>query len=217
MNNPDSRSTSITHRRLRELLPWFVNETLSDTERQRVARHLHDCEVCRGDVEILAAAKRAVVAGGVEPIVPPADPDALLSGAARGSPETRRRGLPAPAMAAAAIAAVAIIVFALSADRISTAPDNRQFETATSAEAATEAGYMLRVEFSDAVPDAVRDATIATIEDVGGWSVDESRAYVVRLEIAEATLATLEGIESEVAALPGVESASFVAIQIPVR
>ena len=41
------------HRNADALLPWFVNETLSDDERASVDRHLRDCARCRREVEAL--------------------------------------------------------------------------------------------------------------------------------------------------------------------
>ena len=41
------------HRIADALLPWFVNETLSDDERASVDRHLCECARCRREVEFL--------------------------------------------------------------------------------------------------------------------------------------------------------------------
>lgn len=37
--------------RTRELLPWWLNETLEPAERQAVATHLAACDACRGELE----------------------------------------------------------------------------------------------------------------------------------------------------------------------
>jgi anti-sigma factor RsiW len=46
------------HRRVAELLPWYVSGTLHPAERGEVEHHLEHCGVCRGDVE----SERAVAA-----------------------------------------------------------------------------------------------------------------------------------------------------------
>lgn len=36
-----------------ELLPWYVNGTLSDSEKTEVERHIGQCEQCRAEIEML--------------------------------------------------------------------------------------------------------------------------------------------------------------------
>ncbi len=38
-----------------ELLPWYVNATLSASEQQQIESHLQQCGRCRGEVELLRA------------------------------------------------------------------------------------------------------------------------------------------------------------------
>jgi len=42
-----------------ELLPWYVNGTLSDMEQQQVEAHLQECGRCRGEVELLRTMRAA--------------------------------------------------------------------------------------------------------------------------------------------------------------
>jgi hypothetical protein len=46
----DERRAQKEHQAIAELIPWFVNGTLGELERQRVAAHLRTCAVCRDDV-----------------------------------------------------------------------------------------------------------------------------------------------------------------------
>jgi len=41
-----------THQRIWELIPWYVNGTLSGPDRERVEDHLPECRRCRDEVEI---------------------------------------------------------------------------------------------------------------------------------------------------------------------
>jgi anti-sigma factor RsiW len=48
-------NTAAEHQEIGELLPWFVNGRLSETDRQRVDAHLRVCEACTDE---LAAQQR---------------------------------------------------------------------------------------------------------------------------------------------------------------
>ncbi len=48
-------------RELKELLPWYVNETLTGNERARVEAHLVGCEGCRKELKELQGLKQLVV------------------------------------------------------------------------------------------------------------------------------------------------------------
>lgn len=47
-------------RKLKELLPWYANNTLSDPERQRLAAHLKMCAACRHELSELRTLKAMV-------------------------------------------------------------------------------------------------------------------------------------------------------------
>lgn len=44
------RSRDLAHRQCWELLPWFVNGTLNESQVRQVEAHLADCEDCRGEM-----------------------------------------------------------------------------------------------------------------------------------------------------------------------
>ncbi len=46
----DEHRTRKEHQAISELIPWFVNGTLGELERQRVDAHLRTCAVCRDDL-----------------------------------------------------------------------------------------------------------------------------------------------------------------------
>lgn len=50
MNKAPPRRARLIHRSVQQLLPWFANHTLSDSERRLVERHLEDCRRCRDDL-----------------------------------------------------------------------------------------------------------------------------------------------------------------------
>ena len=58
------------HEAIELLLPWYVNETLSDAEHERVGRHVSDCVQCQEDVAFLRSMQASVVKHSATPIVP---------------------------------------------------------------------------------------------------------------------------------------------------
>ena len=62
----------MTHREIIELLPWYVNNTLAESERTRIAGHLDDCAACAQEVQTLRAMESHLISldseiGGLAP------------------------------------------------------------------------------------------------------------------------------------------------------
>jgi hypothetical protein len=53
------------HSEVLELLPWYVNATLDEQERQTVEAHVAGCSECAAELESLVAMRRMVVSAGV--------------------------------------------------------------------------------------------------------------------------------------------------------
>ncbi len=45
--------TSSTHQEIQHLLPWYVNQTLTNVEREAMDAHLSQCSVCQAELETL--------------------------------------------------------------------------------------------------------------------------------------------------------------------
>ncbi len=62
MNRHTSRS-AVQHQQILLLLPWYLNQTLEQDERQRVERHLNNCMLCNRELvalrELAAAVKHS--------------------------------------------------------------------------------------------------------------------------------------------------------------
>ena len=54
------------HEELYRLIPWFVNETLSDAESRRVQEHLETCLICRGELNTQRKLAASVLFDDVE-------------------------------------------------------------------------------------------------------------------------------------------------------
>jgi len=118
---------SAEHQEVCALIPWYVNDTLADSERQKVDAHVGGCAVCRDDLAVhkrileginaqpaldympVASLKRLQVrldvaqAQGALPPIPPLEPS--------------RSDAPWPGWMAASIAAMAVAIGLLAADR----------------------------------------------------------------------------------------------------
>jgi hypothetical protein len=156
------------HRRLRELLPWFVAGALDEAERERFARHLEACTGCRAAVAEEVTLREAVRAAATPGLAPhPASFQRVLGAieaAESRGPVARVRRLLTPrrlrvaALVIAQNAALVLIVLALarsprSADPPTEAP---RFET----RAVEQAG----------APDRLR---LVFREDVAMWEIVE--------------------------------------------
>jgi anti-sigma factor RsiW len=119
---------SAEHHEVSALLPWYVNETLEEADRQRVAAHLGNCTICRED---LAAQQRICEAIEAQPAIdymPVASLKRLQarldaqaeSAAAPAPPQEQERAtnrMPWRGWMAASIAAMAVAVALFAADR----------------------------------------------------------------------------------------------------
>jgi Putative zinc-finger len=118
---------SAEHQEVSALIPWYVNDTLTDPERQRVDEHIGNCSVCRDD---LAVHKRILEGINAQPALdymPVASLKRLqarldVAQAQAASPpaaplEPSRSGAPWRGWMAASIAAMAVAIGLLAADR----------------------------------------------------------------------------------------------------
>jgi len=128
MNRIDN--TAAEHQEIGQLLPWFVNGRLSETDCQRVDAHLRVCEACTeelaaqqriyGVMSVDAGVERMPVAGlnrlrtrieSLDEAAPaPAAPDETARRQApAGSSSRQRRGAIAASIAATAVGALALL------------------------------------------------------------------------------------------------------------
>lgn len=205
---------TIDHEELAALLPWYVNETLDESERTRVQRHVEQCHVCRENVDLLSEVQRAVRSGSPAPLVPRPNTERLLSALDASDRPAVRRTLPWIA-AAATVAAVAMAVAWQLAPRPADPP--AMFETLTSAGADRSINYVLEIRF---MPDSSADRHGAFFESIGASQLAapvSSHVYRVALGLGTVSLAELEQYADEIESRPEVASARFVAVQLPVE
>src|SRR5262245_23828435 len=62
MRDQSNETEAGRHQNVWELLPWYVNGTLTDPERSVVTYHVSSCQICQGEVvrcQSIAAAVRS--------------------------------------------------------------------------------------------------------------------------------------------------------------
>jgi anti-sigma factor RsiW len=128
MSNNRRSENSAEHQGVSALIPWYVNDTLADAERQRVDAHVGGCAVCRDD---LALHKRLFDGIDAQPALDympvaslkrlQARLDVAQTEAASPPPmpplEPGRSDAPWTGWMAASIAAMAVAIGLLAADR----------------------------------------------------------------------------------------------------
>jgi hypothetical protein len=115
------------HQEVSALIPWYVNSTLSDSERLKVDAHMVDCAACRADVLVEQQIFEAIKGAPTVEYMPAASLkrlqarlDVLQSAApaADAAPDVRiRSGWPKRTVMAASVAVVTITLSLLLADR----------------------------------------------------------------------------------------------------
>ena len=162
MNNPNPPTAD--HRDIWELLPWHVNERLSEPDRRRVEAHLQVCSVCRDECVVQRQIYQVIVADAAVEQIPTAGLNKLrqrierteVADAAHSPPQRSRpaawRRRPRAAAIAASLAALTAAVsipaaLHLQAQRHGEAP---AYYTVTSA-AAPRAGAVIRAVFAPTV------------------------------------------------------------------
>jgi hypothetical protein len=161
MSSNRRTENSAEHREVSALLPWYVNETLEERDRQRVAAHVGICAPCREDLAVQRRIREAIAAEPTLDYVPVASLkrlqarlDAVQSGSAATLAPPQQ---PASYRAwrwrgwiAASIAAMAVAVALLAADRwvqVEASRTQPNYRTVTSP-APRPQGEVIRAVFS---------------------------------------------------------------------
>jgi hypothetical protein len=148
------------HRDITELMPWYLNGTLSEPDRQSVESHLNECERCRDEFAQERRIHHAVSAGAAVEYMPAASLKRLLTQIDQldddriDAPATPRRAPFRGWHAAAASVAVLAMGAALVQFRgwIPSAPENtsRSYHTVTDARPKPP-GEVIRAVFSPTI------------------------------------------------------------------
>jgi len=198
------------------LLPWLVNETLSETELAAVEFHVATCEECRADVRALQQLQAGIRNDALTPIVPKADPARLLDGLdGENAIGLRQAGNGRWLVPLAIAASVVIVVAAVLSIGLKPA-EPRIYETATSGVPAGSMDYVLSVSFAPQASEQQRQSVFEALKATDiSHDVGDSYKATIRLQVA--SMEQLQTYTDQVRSMAGVESADVVAIQLPMR
>jgi hypothetical protein len=177
------------HETVIELLPWFVNGTLTEDERRAVEHHLRDCLPCRAtlkDERRLADAMQLEMTADKEA---ERNFQRLLDALDRGEPPRRTASRRAAAFPRTAAAAAALLLVAIGAvswliiDRGRAPPEPGEY--ATAADSLSQSGRRVDIVFADGVTEAqIRDL----LTTIGGTIVSGPSGvgrYTIRVDDRE--------------------------------
>jgi anti-sigma factor RsiW len=181
-----------THEEALELLPWYINGTLSDTEHSAVERHVRTCLTCR---IALQEQNRIAALLKQQPTVPlSADGgfEALLARIDKAQrPELGLFGMRAPRLARLATATALAASIALAAWLVILGTDSSREATFVTASQSATGNVEIDVVFAPEVPEADKHALI---REVGGVMSGPSAVGRYRVRVAEENHADADAI-----------------------
>lgn len=205
--------------RLRQDIPWYLNDTLTEAETTRVREHIESCADCRADLELHSSMRSTVLGREVTPILPQtraADITGIgKTGRSRHRANSRTWSRLSAVAAGVAIIGVALLVGLYSIDF--TEERGQVFQTATSTGSPKGIDYILQVRFEDTVSEPQRAKIAAQLDGMVKWTVNDSGVYEIHVQLPTPSLEALKDYEQRTDALPGVQSAEFTALQLPMR
>ncbi|MDA0679668.1 MAG: anti-sigma factor [Proteobacteria bacterium] len=211
-------TTSTQHEQVSLLLPWFVNNTLDDMEREIVQNHIDECSECEKDVALYSSLRSAVTRSSPTPILPNANLTRLLDSidGAKVFPSTRR--IPRFRITLVASLTATLVVTALTLIyQARTQPVPTRFQTATSAVPVAAMDYVLNVHFAAGTEAADRDKVWREIDARSITPGDAEGLYQVTVKLRVSTLEELEQYTRDVQSLTSVQSIEVVAMQLPLK
>lgn len=211
MNRPQDITA---HDAIDEMLPWYVNDTLDDRERQQVDEHLLVCSGCRKNVEFLQTVQDVARHESPAPIVPAADVEKLLAAATQPAapekPGIRRIYL---AVAASVIAVVAAGMWLLGSN--ASVGQAQRFETVISPASGETVQYIVDLTFADGTAAEAQRTILATM--TYRPSQEMADGNTIRLHVEARSLSELQQQVDDLRALPEVSAADVVAVHLPVE
>lgn len=204
------RPATAGHDEIALMLPWYVNGTLGDGERDAVAAHVDVCADCREALADCEAMHAAVAADGATPIPPAVSAGDLLDGVERRARRVRNGWRMAAAIAALAIAAAMLVAIPLPLS-------NSTFQTVTESASATTVDYVFEVRLADGLTGQQRADALAGIGGRDAALLNGDSVYRVTIAMPPRSLAELEAMAAEFARREGVIEARLVALQVPAQ
>ncbi|MEX2496809.1 MAG: zf-HC2 domain-containing protein [Woeseia sp.] len=204
------------HELVDELLPWFVNNTLSAAERDQVRQHLDGCTACQESVSLLSAVQSAVRHEPATPIVPPPRVEKLMA-AIDGKGRKKWRLQPLAVLGiAASVAGALVIVTLLMPEPEQPLTGPARYETTTSPLQAASMDYVLDLHFTDDSTAAARERVLRNL-DARDVNKGVGASYRVTVNVPAASLEELERYTGALESMSEIESVGVVAVQLPMK
>lgn len=177
-------SRTDAHAEVAQLLPWFVNGTLSVDEHARVERHVRECLSCYSTLQQERRLRELVSSQSTASMSAELGFDRLMSqieGTGRGRGPRRARAARWPAAVAAGLVALAagtLVWLGVAGPGAGSGP----YATATRSEA--QAGPLLDVVFAESLPAAEARELLADIDATVVEGPTDVGRYTVRVDAA---------------------------------
>lgn len=213
MSRQLKQKTSI-HDDIEQLLPWFVNDTLDEDERQLVTTHVSTCVECRASVELLRRMQAIAQDESPAPMVPTPRSDTLIAAISAKQISKPFDGWWGLALAAslAAVLLVSIMYF----QPPETETPNR-FETATSEGTTATMSYEFAVQFEPGTTAAERQQVFDAVAEAEVGVQIEPGIYRVTVRLPIFSLDELEKFSEDLESQANVRSVNVLALKLPVR
>lgn len=201
----------------RENIPWYLNGTLSDKDREALVAHIESCDVCRDDIHVHATLRESALDRDVEPLLPQVSPSDILDRDSSEPVSPHRRVSRKWLAIAAGVSALGVALLMSFYAGQGVIRTDRQFETATSAGAGADIDYVLQVRFASSVAPGDRNRVAAELPGAVKWNVNDTGVFEIHVQLATPSLAALEEYENRAESMAGIESAEFTALQLPMK
>ena len=199
------------------LLPWFVNNTLDDAERDRVRCHLDSCDACLGSVSLLSTVQDGVRHATATPMVPPPRTGRLLETIdSLDRKRGRLRTMAVTAFAASLAAALAVVTLLLP-HREQAVTNPARYETTTTPGPIGSMDYVLDVQFEQGISLAAQQRVLRDAEAKELHQSGTRGMYRVTVNLPASSLEELERYTLELESLGEIKSARVVAVQLPMK
>jgi hypothetical protein len=186
VNTPET----VSHEQATELLPWLVNDSLVDKEKESVLEHAQSCVICRRDLDDLEQLRDSIMSASSLKLIPAPDMrnvnariDALIDRQNRGSLLIARLREAFESPWRIAFVAQSVLLVVLASVLLWSGPRDAEFTTLTQPDHLPD-GHYIRVVFS---PELTQSEFIELLDNLELTIVDgPSSRGVYTLGVAKA-------------------------------
>lgn len=199
-----------------ELLPWYVNRTLSEAEMRAMEEHLRHCDACVAEHALLRAVGDSMHSDSVAVLAPKPDIEQFLASASRDKSVLPLRTMAWVGGAVAATVAILAVVLNWTQTDVSVATPE-VFETATRAGGGATFDYVLQIAFNEEVDSQSRSAALDALAPVSVAGPDSAGNYRVVIRLPARSMSELQDFTQSIESDAAISNAAIVAVELPVE